>query len=204
MINSYYIFDDIIDSHEQDTLESYILDNSNVWVEHKNITGKFGGNINESFPGSVINWNYINQNALSIISTIENNVVERMGLQFVKNLRQKINKTSPLNREYDPYKLIHIDSINNHIVIIYYINNADGDTILFNNTKGNSAESVKDNFDKIDIESLKLLKSISPKKGRAIAFDGNLYHYGDYPTIGNRFVINYNTVAKNKIINNLL
>jgi len=125
-------------------------------------------------------------------------------MQFVKNIRRKINKTSPLNTLYDATKLMHIDMGDDHIVIIYYINDSDGDTILFTNKKGNSAENIKDNFSSINTDDFQLLKRVSPKKGRVLVFNGNLYHYGEYPNQGNRFVINYNTVAKNKILKNLI
>lgn len=204
MINSYYIFDDIIDSDEQNILESEILSPNTNWLEHNNITGEFGGNMHEYFPGSVIYWNSVSDLILSIVSKIEKNAVDMLGMQFVKNIRRKINKTSPLIVPYDATKLMHVDMGGDHIVIIYYINDSDGDTILFNNTKGNSAESIKDNFNSINIDDFELLKRVSPKKGRVLIFNGNLYHYGEYPNKGNRFVINYNTAAKNKILKNLI
>ena len=204
MINSYYIFDDIIYSDEQNILESEILSANTNWLEHKNITGEFGGNMHESFPGNVIYWNSVTDLVLSIVSKIEKNTVEILDMQFVKNIRRKINKTSPLNTLYDATKLMHIDMGDDHIVIIYYINDSDGDTILFTNKKGNSAENIKDNFSSINTDDFQLLKRVSPKKGRVLVFNGNLYHYGEYPNKGNRFVINYNTVAKNKILKNLI
>jgi len=204
MISSYYIFDDIIDSDEQNILESEILSANTKWLEHSNITGEFGGNMHESFPGNVIYWNSVSDLVLSIVSKIEKNVVEILDMQFVKNIRRKINKTSPLNTLYDATKLMHIDMGDDHIVIIYYINDSDGDTILFTNKKGNSAENIKDNFSSINTDDFQLLKRVSPKKGRVLVFNGNLYHYGEYPNQGNRFVINYNTVAKNKILKNLI
>jgi len=204
MISSYYIFDDIIDSDEQNILESEILSANTNWLEHKNITGEFGGNMHESFPGNVIYWNSVSDLVLSIVSKIEKNTVEILDMQFVKTIRRKINKTSPLNTLYDATKLMHIDMGDDHIVIIYYINDSDGDTILFTNKKGNSAENIKDNFSSINTDDFQLLKRVSPKKGRVLVFNGNLYHYGEYPNKGNRFVINYNTVAKNKILKNLI
>jgi hypothetical protein len=204
MIDSYYIFDDIIDSDEQNKLESHILSDTIKWLEHENITGEFGGGVNESFPGSVIYWNTVDSDILSIISKIEKLSIDKIKLQFVKNIRHKINKTSPLYISYNASKLMHVDMGGDHIVIIYYINDSDGDTILFTNKKGNSAENIKDNFNSINTDDFELLKRVSPKKGRVLIFNGNLYHYGEYPKKGNRFVINYNTVARDKINNNLL
>lgn len=204
MINSYYIFDDIIDSDEQNKLESHILGDTIKWLGHKNITGEFGGGANESFPGSVIHWETVDSDILDMVDKIEKLSIDKLNLQFVKNIRNKINKTSPLNISYNASKLMHIDTGTNHIVIIYYINDSDGDTLLFTNKKGNSAESIKDNFNSVNTDDFELLQRVSPKKGRVLIFNGNLYHYGEYPTKGNRFVINYNTAAKNKILKNLI
>jgi hypothetical protein len=40
MIDSYYIFDDIIDSVEQDKLKSHILGDGIKWLVHENIDRK--------------------------------------------------------------------------------------------------------------------------------------------------------------------
>ena len=34
--------------------------------------------------------------------------------------------------------------------------------------------------------------------GRVVIFDGALHHYGDYPTEGDRYIINFNFVIKQK------
>jgi hypothetical protein len=39
------------------------------------------------------------------------------------------------------------------------------------------------------------LKNVSPQKGRLVVFDGNLYHYGDYPKSNDRYVINIDFAA---------
>jgi hypothetical protein len=34
--------------------------------------------------------------------------------------------------------------------------------------------------------------------GRCVVFDGKLAHHGSYPTNGDRFILNFNFVAKSK------
>ena len=46
--------------------------------------------------------------------------------------------------------------------------------------------------DFLDFKNFELTNNISPKKGRVVMFDGNLWHYGKYPTKGERNVININ------------
>jgi hypothetical protein len=76
----------------------------------------------------------------------------------------------------------HVDSEINHLVLLYYVNDSDGDTILYKN----KYDEEKDNEMIVEVK-------ISPKAGRAVLFDGSLYHSFHYPNIYNtRSVININ------------
>ena len=91
-----------------------------------------------------------------------------------------------------------------HIAIVYYINDTDGNTIFLNNKNGNSAESHQNNFKGVNLNDFEIVNRIPPQKGRAVIFDGNIYHYGEYPTVTDRFIINFDLVGKNKINNKLI
>jgi hypothetical protein len=69
----------------------------------------------------------------------------------------------------------HIDSNVPHIVCLYYVNDTDGDTFI------------------CDID--KKLRRISPKKNRAVIFDGSLYHASSLPTKNKRIIININVAC---------
>lgn len=70
----------------------------------------------------------------------------------------------------------HIDSLNKHLVLLYYVNDSDGDTIIFDLN-----------------DKTKKLASISPKKGRLVVFNGEHYHSSSPPTkFDSRIVINTN------------
>jgi hypothetical protein len=68
---------------------------------------------------------------------------------------------------------IHIDNIFDHLVLIYYVNDSDGDTFLFD-------------------DEGEVIKQISPKKGRVVVFDGSIKHAGGYNKEKPRAVINFN------------
>lgn len=71
------------------------------------------------------------------------------------------------------YNTPHRDQQMNHTVVIYYVNDSDGDTYVFENDK--------------------IIKTVSPKKGRFFLFDGKYFHAGRHPQSCNkRIVINYN------------
>ncbi len=74
-----------------------------------------------------------------------------------------------------------------HLVMLYYVNNCDGDTILYDKT----LEDVPFEIDYPDeYFDLNITRTISPKKGRILLFDGGTYHSASSPTTGMRCIIN--------------
>ena len=75
---------------------------------------------------------------------------------------------------------LHVDWLDlSHYVMIYYVNDSDGGTWLYDKTEKNQTD-------------YKLIKFIEHKKGRIILFDGKHYHAGSKPTNSTRIVINTN------------
>lgn len=84
----------------------------------------------------------------------------------------------------------HIDHYNEHYVIVYYVNDTDGDTVLFN-------EKWKPEDDGKIID-LTVKERVTPKRGRIVLFDGLHYHTSQNPiNYGERYILNMNfTVEK--------
>ena len=81
----------------------------------------------------------------------------------------------------------HIDLHHPHTVFLYYINDADGDTVLYNY----KSKNIKDipNY-----EDIKIIKKVKPKQGRVLVFDGMTWHSSTQPTKGPRCIINFDMV----------
>lgn len=205
MIEGFHIFDDIISELDQIKLEKYVKLSNLKWTYQHNITGQYGGTDSLELPANVLKGiNITDSNISNIINSIKLNLLNKLNMEFVKDYRYKINWTTPITKNYDFKNLIHVDMDVDHIAIVYYINDTDGNTIFLNNKKGNSAESRQSNFKGIDLNEFEIVNKIPPKKGRAIIFDGNIYHYGEYPTITDRFIINFDLVGKHKNKNKLI
>lgn len=70
------------------------------------------------------------------------------------------------------HNTLHVDYPFPHDTMLYYVNSSDGDTII------HSPEGIK---------------TVSPKSGRVLLFDGNNYHASSNPSDStHRFVITYN------------
>ena len=75
----------------------------------------------------------------------------------------------------------HIDIIGNvdFIVALYYVCDSDGDTVIYNETKESKTYTIN--------------KSVTPKQGRMVIFDGRLFHAAKQPINSNtRCIVNYN------------
>jgi hypothetical protein len=94
------------------------------------------------------------------------------------------------------YAAPHVDfnTSQPYSTMIYYVNDSDGDTIIFD-------EIFKQDvvYDPVLADPLPELLRYTPKKGSALFFNGHRYHAGNYPTeCSSRIVINYDFVVKEK------
>lgn len=92
---------------------------------------------------------------------------EQVGYKFNKVINAKTFLQFP-NKEIEPDDK-HIDMKAKHLVVLYYVCDSDGDTAI-----GKT--------------------NITPKQGRAVIFDGYLYHTAYQPKENIRCVININVI----------
>lgn len=91
-----------------------------------------------------------------------------------------------LRKKYDN---VHVDHDTEHLVCLYYVNDTDGDTYIFDKTFDKNNRNP--DFSKID---LKVKDQITPKKGRCVLFDGNQYHSSSGPTEDVRCIVNFGVI----------
>jgi hypothetical protein len=65
------------------------------------------------------------------------------------------------------YNNPHVDMLDDHMVGLYYLNDADGDTVVFKQTEESESYNVK--------------HRISPEQGKLVCFDGKHYHASTCP-----------------------
>jgi hypothetical protein len=85
----------------------------------------------------------------------------------------------------------HVDFYAPHRVALYYVNDSDGDTVVFNETSDDITleQSVRHANENKFTEA----KRIAPKKGRMVAFDGKHYHSSMHPLNNqSRIVVTFN------------
>lgn len=81
---------------------------------------------------------------------------------------------------------LHVDIDHPHLVVLYYVIDSDGDTIITDvKYNGKTPTTIK-------FENQKILEKVTPKQGRAVLFDGRYYHTAEQPKNDMRCVINLN------------
>ena len=66
----------------------------------------------------------------------------------------------------------HIDYFGKHYVILLYLNDADGNTVIFDEEYSEGREPKYD----VDTSDFKIKYESIPKKGKIVCFDGKYYH----------------------------
>lgn len=92
------------------------------------------------------------------------------GIEVNNIIRIKMNLIGSRCADDDGYHMPHIDSGDDHKVFLYYLNDSDGDTVFF-----------EERFNGEPVYELNEYKRVSPKMGRAVLFDGSIYHASSSP-----------------------
>lgn len=95
----------------------------------------------------------------------------------------KVNLLRKTNFPENHYNIPHVDHpYSNRISAVYYINDTDGDTYIFNET------CMPDKLP----EKLTVAQRVPPKKNRLVIFSSNRFHASSSPLINQeRFIINF-------------
>ncbi len=194
MIDDIIVIDDFLTKNQQDKLEELFTSSKLAWIFFKDIALPLSEikrlGVTELTPGIACyikqdNPKFLNEALLNEVRVIPNEACKKIGkdCKEIYNARSFMHfpLASELRKEYDNP---HIDIGYEHLVCLYYVNDSDGDTFLFNKTKKDGPIS-KDS-------KLEILKRVSPKKGRAVLFDGSRYHSSSGPTKDIRCIINFN------------
>lgn len=110
---------------------------------------------------------------------------DKIGYNIKEVLQARTFLHFPLNSKIrPPHDSIHRDFPDDHLVILYYVNDSDGPTLLFPNKNVNSSMSQF-------IDDRNPSHSVEPKQGRVVIFNGQRLHCSTAPVKGMRCIINF-------------
>ncbi len=184
----YTCIDNLIPEEQQIFLQKYLVENKRFnWHLHPSTIYKDSQeeynhlNTNEyiQFVHSFVYYNR-HKESVEINSPFYNNIEpiiktfgEKYNYKMIRVLRAKANlQTQSNNVIKDSHCGPHKDFLFPHHVLIYYVNDSDGDTFLFD-------------------ENDNIIDRITPKRGRALFFNGDILHASSLPVKSDyRAVIN--------------
>jgi hypothetical protein len=144
--------------------------------------GQFSCAILSSYNEVSLPFNFYFNDLRSLIYSAQDKFLELKNIKKVKRIKFNLllqQKDTPEYHYQTPHPDEHED---NCFTMIYYCNDSDGDTYLFNEHFSKNAP----------IKSLTLNQKVQPKKNRAVVFKSNRYHAGSYPILSEeRMVINF-------------
>ena len=191
MLNNIIVLDNIIPVAYQDYVERSILEEDIKWKYRPNLgndTAKPNSDDITPAPGIIhvfCNENGIQSNLFhKILPMVEEACrIAEYNLTGIFGGRTFIQFPSNDNSLFTK---IHTDLNIDHMVLIYYVIDADGDTVLFDKTTCDIPKN------ELDVSKLSVLQRVTPKKGRVVLFDGSRYHATTLPVLGKRCIVNIN------------
>ncbi len=117
---------------------------------------------------------------------------EKAKLEFKALLRIRVGLFTP-TPGLAPHHNPHVDFSQPHHTAVYYVNDSDGDTVVFNERV--DEVSVERSADYANAGRFTIAGTVPPKKGKMCAFDGRHYHASSSPTqSAKRIAITFNFV----------
>ena len=192
----YEVIDDFIPSYHQDCIEREL--SSISWTYNKNISGTgYSPTLDNDLVMSESQAGFAG-NIFSTDTTKNNDVLLGLCLPIIAKAASIIPDSVRLDRiragmflKGSGLHTPHVDYFFDHYTVLYYANDSDGDTHIFNEylTLSDGIPVHPDNFT--------LMDRVSPKRGRVIIFNGLIYHSSSSPIDSDeRLAININLTKK--------
>jgi hypothetical protein len=191
MINNIIILDDVVSKPYQDYIQKAIMESNVPWMYRPNLgndTPIKKDNDTQAAPGIihvVTNQHGVQSELFYTVLPIVEMACQKINFPITAVIGGRTFIQFPAIKDIG-FTKIHTDLDIDHLVCLYYVIDSDGDTVLFDKTTSDIPKS------QVKESDLTVVKRISPKKGRAVLFNGNRYHCTTLPLNSQRCVINFN------------
>lgn len=191
------VFDNIIPKGYQDAIEDDLKRWQFPWNYVDDVTNMSYGN-NSGMAHLAYNIGQQPSEWFPFIKPIIYSIEQATGDKIIELLRIRVGfLTQSLNQ--DEYNTPHLDFTIPHTTVCYYVNDSDGDTVVFDKTVADmnidtiTESTITDYVSKTDFA---VTGRCSPKKGSICKFDGYRFHASSKPKHNERrLVITINYVS---------
>ena len=187
MIDKIYVFDDIISKDYQNKIKSILdgetryNDDDFPWYYIDDITsaGDYENQKRGAFGHDYVHYEEgIESDFHFLFIDLIKNSCSKLNIKEVDVLQGRSFLQLPTNIKKEDVDTPHTDMSVQHFVMLYYVCDSDGDTIIYN-------EKV------ISEKGLTVQKKVTPKQGRVVLFNGAYYHTAQQPNHNLRCIVNY-------------
>ena len=187
MIDKIYVFDDIISKDYQNKIKSILVgetrynDDDFPWYYIDDITsaGDYENQKRGAFGHDYVHYEEgIESDFHFLFIDLIKNSCSKLNIKEVDVLQGRSFLKLPTNIKKEDVDTPHTDMSVQHFVMLYYVCDSDGDTIIYN-------EKV------ISEKGLTVQKKVTPKQGRVVLFNGAYYHTAQQPNHNLRCIVNY-------------
>lgn len=175
--------DDVIPRLYQDQIEAETSSDKMAWFWTRESSRRVA--VDASYGGfSHVAYRFNEQNAApstltALLLPLLYSFCERAGVPFKSLLRIRLGLFTQ-NAAGGPYHNPHVDFYLPHYNALYYVNDSDGDSFIFNETY--DEVSLEQSVEYTREKKFTVARQVSPKKGRMVGFDGRHYHASMHPT----------------------
>jgi hypothetical protein len=194
-MNDIKIFDNVLPKGYADQIELDISRTGFPWFYIDDVTNKNYGN-NAGLVHPAYDFNEEPSQWHPFIRPLIYTVEELNQVPITQLLRIRVGLLTKNNGDSSIYNTPHIDFTVPHYTACYYVNDSDGDTVIFDQKLSDlgSAEHNEQNIKKyVEQAKFTVAKRCSPNKNSLCIFNGERFHSSSMPTTHNkRFVISIN------------
>ncbi len=180
------VIDDFIPKSFQDELEQVLTRHDFPWYYQPNINSAESQEQVHGFTHQFYQQeNGVQSSFFGLVQTMLHFVPQAYMCKGYYRL--KANMTVPVQGwNKDSKQNPHVDMPIDHLVCLYYVNDSDGDTYIYEEMFEEEGEP----------KEFKVLEKVTPKKGRAVVFDGLRYHSSNCPIENkNRIILNADLIV---------
>ena len=187
MLDKIYVFDDIIEKDYQNKIKNILIgqvrynDEDFPWYYIDDVTasGEYENQKRGAFVHDYVHYEYgIESDFHYLFLDLIKASCSKLKIKEVDALQGRSFLQLPTNIKREDVDSPHTDMQFKHFVMLYYVCDSDGDTIIYNEKM-------------ISEKGFTVQKKVTPKQGRVVLFNGSLYHTAQQPNHGIRCVVNY-------------
>ena len=192
MLNNIYVFDDIIGLDYQNEIKKKLLCEERFpWYYIEDVSSDDSGNQKRGgFTHGYVSEQGIESDYHHLFLELIKKSCSKINIKEVNAILGRSFLQLPSNIKREDVDTPHTDIPVDHFVMLYYVCDSDGDTIIYNE-KCNNLDEYNDNTNVVKNKIFSIQKKVTPKQGRVVLFNGKLYHTAEQPNNNIRCVVNY-------------